>query len=115
MANNKNSNEDENDDREGQEEFDEQDELDQEDAEDTVSEESHRSGGVRVRRRIKIRKKIRVRKKPSVKKKLKKFGEKAFWVVIVAGFIAALIVMIVQLDIKDEKFKQSKTSGKVAK
>lgn len=78
-----------------------------------VVDESDLSHGVKVRRRIKVRKKIRVRKKPSVKKKLRTFAEKAFWVVIVAGFIAALIVMIVELDIKDDKFKQTKKPGTI--
>lgn len=78
-----------------------------------IKDESAHSHIGKVRRRIKVRKKIRVRKKPSVKKKLRTFAEKAFWVVIVVGFIAALIVMVVELDIKDEKFKQSKKSGTV--
>lgn len=88
----------------------EQDNLD---SEGEVIDESNSHGGRKVRRRIKVRKKIRIRKKPSVKKKLRKFAEKAFWVVIVVGFIAALIVMIVELDIRDEKFKQKKKAGTV--
>lgn len=78
-----------------------------------ISDESAAPKGVRVRRRIKVRKRLRVRQKPSIKKKLKKFAEKAFWVVIVAGFITALVIMIIELDIRDEKFKQKKKSGTV--
>ncbi len=82
-------------------------------AEGSVTDESTPGNGVKVRRRIKVRKRLRIRKKPSIKKKLKKIGEKAFWVIIVAGFITALIVMIVELDIRDEKYKQKKKSGSV--
>lgn len=63
----------------------------------------------RKRRRIKIRKRIRIKKKPSAKKKVRKIAERIFWTLIILGFIASLIVMIVQLDIKDEKFKQRKS------
>ena len=62
----------------------------------------------RVRKKIRVRKRIRIRKKPSAKKKLKKYGERLFWFLIIGGFIAALIVMIVELDIRDEKFKKTK-------
>ena len=63
----------------------------------------------RKRRRIKVRKRIRIKKKPSAKKKFRKIAERVFWTLIIVGFIASLIVMIVQLDIKDEKFKQRKS------
>jgi len=77
-------------------------------SEGEIIDESTGSRGPKVRRRIKVRKRIRVRQKPSIKKKLKKFGEKAFWVLIVAGFITALVVMIIELDIRDERFKSKK-------
>jgi hypothetical protein len=62
--------------------------------------------GKRRRRRIKIRKRIRIKKKPSTKKKVRKMAETFAWVAIVIGFIVTMIIMIRELDIKDEKFKQ---------
>lgn len=62
--------------------------------------------GQRHRRRIKIRKRIRIRKKPSAKKKIRKIAEIAAWVAIIAGFIITLVIMVKELDIRDEKFKQ---------
>ncbi len=62
----------------------------------------------RRHKRIRIRKRIRIKKKPSAKKKVRKIAERAFWVLIIIGFITSLIVMIVQLDIKDDKFKKQK-------
>lgn len=62
----------------------------------------------RVKKRIRVRKRIRIRKKPSAKKKIKKYAERAFWIIVIGGFIAALIVMIVELDIRDEKYKKKK-------
>ena len=69
------------------------------------------SGNVpgRKRRRIKIRKRIRIKKKPSAKKKFSKVAERVFWTLIIIGFVVSLIVMIVQLDIKDEKYKQKRS------
>lgn len=64
------------------------------------------------RRKIRVRKRIRIRKKSSFKKKLKKYAEKAFWVLIVAAFITALIVMFSELDIKDERLKKGKNVKK---
>jgi len=62
----------------------------------------------RHKKRIRIRKRIRIKKKPSAKKKARKIAERAFWVLIIIGFITSLIVMIVQLDIKDDKFKKQR-------
>jgi hypothetical protein len=62
--------------------------------------------GKRRRRRIKIRKRIRIKKKPSTKKKVRKMAETFAWVAIVVGFIVTMIIMLRELDIKDEKFKQ---------
>jgi hypothetical protein len=70
------------------------------------SDGSEHPHGKRRRRRIKIRKRIRIRKKPSAKKKIRKIAEITAWVAIVAGFIITLIVMVKELDIKDEKYKQ---------
>lgn len=62
----------------------------------------------RRRMRVKIRKKIRIKQKPSAKKLVRKIAERAFWVIIIVGFIASLIIMIVELDVRDEKFKQQR-------
>jgi hypothetical protein len=78
-----------------------------------VIDESDPNHHGKVRRRIKVRKKIRVRQKPSVKKKLLKLAEKLFWVIIVVGFITALIVMVVELDIQDENLKNKKKANPV--
>ena len=81
-----------------------------------VVDESSEHSGERVRRRIKVRKKVRIRKKSDPKKKLRKIIERVFWVALVLGFVAALIIMFAELDIKDPKQKkiQQKTtpSGK---
>lgn len=62
----------------------------------------------RRRVKVKIRKKIRIKQKPSAKKLISKIAERAFWVIIIVGFIASLIIMIVELDVRDEKFKQQR-------
>lgn len=81
-----------------------------------VLDESAEQSGSRVRQRIKVRKKVRIRKKSDPKKKLKKMMERVFWIALVIGFVAALIIMFAELDIKDPKQKklQQKTtpSGK---
>lgn len=66
----------------------------------------------RHKKRIRIRKRIRIKKKPSAKKKVRKIAERAFWVLIIIGFITSLIVMIVQLDIKDDRYKKQKIKTK---
>jgi hypothetical protein len=83
----------------------------------TDPQEDHHEGPhpKRVRRRIKVRKRVRIKKKPSSKKKFKKLGEKVFWIGLVIAFIVSLIIMIVQLDISDKKFKkQRKKSGSIS-
>ncbi|MFM7078833.1 MAG: hypothetical protein ACKOYC_03470 [Bacteroidota bacterium] len=81
-----------------------------------ITDESAEQSGDRIRRRIKVRKKVRIRKKTDPKKKLRKMLERTFWIALVVGFIAALIIMFAELDIKDPKQKklQQKTtpSGK---
>ncbi len=70
----------------------------------------------RVRKRVKIRKKIRIKKKPSSKKKFRKLAERAFWFLLIAAFVVSLIIMLVELDIKDDKFKQQRkrtTTGRI--
>ncbi|HEX5002863.1 MAG TPA: hypothetical protein VFW78_10240 [Bacteroidia bacterium] len=68
--------------------------------------------GKRRRRKIKIRKRIRIRKKPSPKKKVKKLAETIAWIAVIIGFIVTLIVMVRELDIKDERLKQSQKQKK---
>jgi|SRR5688572_27548788 len=65
--------------------------------------------------RIKIRKKIRIKKKPSAKKLVRKIAERVFWTVIIVGFITSLIIMVVQLDIRDDKYKQKKQKESTTK
>ena len=80
------------------------------DTPETVGNGSQENGTTQRRKkvRVKVRKKIRIKKKPSTKKMFRKMAERAFWTIIIVGFIASLIIMIVQLDIKDEKFKQQR-------
>ncbi len=66
----------------------------------------------RVRRKIRVRKRIRIRKKPSAKKKIRKYAERAFWILLVAGFITAVIIMVIELDIRDERLKKAKPAKK---
>jgi hypothetical protein len=63
---------------------------------------------VRRRRRVKIRKRIRIKQKPSTKKLIKKIAVRLFWIIIIGGFITSLIIMIIQLDVRDEKYKQQR-------
>lgn len=72
--------------------------------------ESH--GHHRVRRKIRVRKRIRIRKKPSAKKKIKKYAERAFWILLIAGFITALIIMVIELDIRDDRLKKARPAKK---
>lgn len=71
--------------------------------------------GLPKRRKIRVRKRIRIRKKSSFKKKLKKYAERAFWILIVVAFITALVVMFSELDIKDERLKKGKNIKKTSK
>ena len=73
------------------------------------------TGSGRVRKRIKVRKKVRVRKKSDPKKKLKKIAERAFWFLVVVGFLFALITMFVELDIKDDKYKKTQKATPITR
>jgi hypothetical protein len=67
-------------------------------------------GGVHPqRRRRRVRKRIRIKKKSSPKRKMKKLGERLLWILIIGGFIAALVIMVNQLNIVDEKEKIRKS------
>ena len=79
--------------------------------EDAESVESKTDQPKRRRMRVKIRKKIRIKQKPSAKKLIRKIAERSFWVIIIVGFLASLIIMIIQLDVRDEKFKQQLKKG----
>jgi hypothetical protein len=85
---------------------DQPDDQDPSQPEGHISDETQPEGQQKVRRRIKVRKRIRIRKKPSVKKKMRKWGEKLLWFLIIAGFITALIVMVIELDIRDDRLKK---------
>lgn len=69
-------------------------------------------GPKRVRRKIRVRKRIRIRKKPSAKKKIKKYAERAFWILLIAAFVTALIIMVIELDIRDDRLKKAKPAKK---
>lgn len=64
----------------------------------------------RQRRRIKIKKRIkqrvRVKKKPSVKKRLKKLLGYLVWFIVIGGFLVTVLVLVKELDIKDENAKK---------
>ncbi len=68
--------------------------------------------GKRIKKRIKRR--IRIKKKPSFKKRLKKILGYTAWVIILAGFIITLIVMIRELEIKDEDVRKKGPKKKKA-
>jgi hypothetical protein len=72
-------------------------------------------GKHRVRRKIRVRKRIRIRKKPSSKKKIKKYAERAFWILLIAGFITALIIMVIELDIRDDRLKKARPAKKTTR
>ena len=71
-----------------------------------ITDETDSENGQRVRRRVKIRKKVRIRKKSDPKKKLKKMMERTFWILLVAGFVTAIVIFIVESDIRDPKQKK---------
>ena len=60
----------------------------------------------RKRKRIKVRRRIRIKKRSSPKKKARKTMESIAWVVIVAAFIATLVILILQLDLNDKRTKK---------
>ncbi len=59
----------------------------------------------RKRVRVKVKKRIRIKQKPNSKKKFKKIGERALWTLIIVGFVVSLIIMVMELDMRDERFK----------
>ena len=69
----------------------------------------------RRRVRVKIRKKIRIKKKPSAKKMFRKIAERAFWTIIILGFVTSLIIMIIELDIRDAQVKKQRQKANPVK
>ena len=69
----------------------------------------------RVRMRVKIKKKIRIKKKQSSQKSFKKAAERIFWILIIIGFFASLIIMVVELEVKDERFQQQRKKSSPAR
>ena len=67
---------------------------------------AYRDGNVKKRRKkrqkIKVRKKVKVKKKKS-SRKYKKLFEKIFWILVVGGFIATLVLLVRELDIFKDK------------
>lgn len=60
----------------------------------------------RRRTRVKIRKRVRIKRKSSPKKKLKKILEAIAWVLVIAAFIATIIVLVVELDFNSKNRKK---------
>jgi len=67
------------------------------------------------RRRIKIKKRIRVKKKTNSKRKYKKVFERIIWITFIVGFVAAIIILIKQLGINDDKYKATKKRSMIMK
>jgi len=57
----------------------------------------------RRRRRRKVRQRIRIKRKASPFRKVKKLAEKVLWLLVIAAFIATLVVLMKELDISDDK------------
>lgn len=97
-----------------EEEIDDPDDKNEEETEnDSSTSHSHSSDGrhrrhSRKKRRIKIKKRVRVKKKTSSKRKYKKFFETLIWIILIGGFITALVVLFNTLEINDSKYKGGK-------
>ena len=76
--------------------------TDQDEGSEDTNHDSHRK-----RKRIKVRRRIRIKKRTNPKKKAKKTMENIAWVVIVAAFLATLIILVLQLDLNDKRTKKS--------
>ncbi len=64
--------------------------------------------GQRRRRKRKVRKRIRIKKKSKPTRKILKVVERFIWVAVIAAFIATLVILVKQLDIREEKKKKKK-------
>lgn len=62
----------------------------------------------RSKRRVKVKTRVRVKKKTDSKKKYKKLVEQLIWVLFIAGFVTALVILYQQLGINDSKYKSNK-------
>lgn len=80
-------------------------------AENNSDDNRQHHGSHRHTRRTRVRKRIRIKKKSSPKRKIKKILERLLWLIVIAGFIATLVIMIKQLDIRDESVKKKKTKS----
>lgn len=60
------------------------------------------------KRRRRVRKRIRIKKRTNPKRKIKKYLERLIWLVVIALFIATLVIMIKQLEIVDPDMKSKK-------
>lgn len=59
----------------------------------------------RRRKKIKIRKRVKIKRKSSPKKRVKKTFETIIWVIVVAAFVATLVILILQLDLNTKNKK----------
>lgn len=92
---------------------DTQEKEDSDNESDSSSAHSHSSDGrrrrhSRTKKRIKVKKRIRVKKKTSGKRKYKKFFETIIWIVLIAGFLTAIVVLFNTLELNDAKYKGGK-------
>ncbi|MBL7928642.1 MAG: hypothetical protein JNL47_04070 [Bacteroidia bacterium] len=69
-----------------------------------------KSGEQGGKRRIKIKKRIkqrvRVKKKPSIKKRIRKILGYLAWLIVIGGFLVTVVILVKELDIKDENAKK---------
>lgn len=62
----------------------------------------------RSKRRVKVKTRVRVKRKTDSKKRYKKLVEQLIWVLFIAGFVTALVILYQQLGINDSKYKSNK-------
>lgn len=68
----------------------------------------------RSKRRVKVKTRVRVKKKTDSKKRYKKLIEQLVWVLFIAGFVTALVILYQQLGINDSKYKSNKRTQLLA-
>ena len=69
--------------------------------------------GEQPHRRKKYRYKIRKKKKRSKKKRIRKLMEYLLWAVVIAAFIASLVILVKELDISDKKIKEKRRKSEL--
>ncbi len=72
-------------------------------AESETGEHRHRKR-VKIKKRVKQR--VRVKKKPSVKKRVKQMLGYVAWFIVIGGFLVTVMILVKELDIKDENAKK---------